>query len=90
MEWVPDRGWLTKVAVDGTAAQLGFDLAIDASGAGRPSAVDAGFTMPGAVVPAAPIDLSRLFLALGFVGIGLVGIGLIARARPSAGRPIGW
>ncbi|HLO36433.1 MAG TPA: DUF2330 domain-containing protein, partial [Candidatus Deferrimicrobium sp.] len=43
MDWVPSSGWLTKVAVDGTAAQLGYDLAIDASGAGRPSAVDAGF-----------------------------------------------
>src|SRR6185503_8177173 len=42
MEWVPSSGWLTKVAVDGTAGQLGYDLAVDASGAGRPSAVDAG------------------------------------------------
>ncbi len=90
MDWVPSSGWLTKVAVDGTAAQLGFDLAIDPSGAGRPSAVDAGFTMPGAVVPTAPVDLSRLLLALGFVGVGLIGLALIARARPSAGRPIGW
>ena len=90
MNWVPSASWLTKVAIDGTAAQLGFDLAIDASGAGRPSAIDAGFTMPGAVVPAAPVDLSRLFLALGFVGVGLIGLALLARARPSAGRPIGW
>jgi hypothetical protein len=90
MEWVPSSAWLTKVAVDGTAAQLGYDLAIDASGAGRPSAVDAGFTMPGAVVPPAPVDLSRILLALAFVAVGLVGVGLIARARPSAGRPIGW
>ncbi|HEX2754216.1 MAG TPA: DUF2330 domain-containing protein [Candidatus Limnocylindrales bacterium] len=90
MDWVPSSGWLTKVAVDGTAAQLGFDLAIDASGAGRPSAIDAGFTMPGAVIPPASFDLSRLLLALAFVAIGLVGVALIGRARPSAGRPIGW
>ena len=90
MEWIPDKAWLTKVTVDGTAAQLGYDLAIDASGAGRPSAVDAGFTMPGAVVPAPAPDLSRLLLALAFVAVGLVGIGLIGRARPSTGRPIGW
>jgi hypothetical protein len=90
MDWVPQSGWLTKVAVNGTAAQLGYDLAIDASGAGQPSAVDAGFTMPGAVVPPPPADLSRLLLALGFVAVGLVGIGLLGRARPSAGRPIGW
>jgi hypothetical protein len=90
MDWVPSSGWLTKVAVDGTAGQLGYDLAIDASGAGRPSAIDAGFTMPGAVVPQAPADLSRLFLALAFVARGLVGVGRISRARPAAGRPIGW
>jgi hypothetical protein len=90
MGWIPSSGWLTKVAVDGTAGQIGYDLAIDASGAGRPSAVDAGFTMPGAVIPATPVDYSRILLALGFVGVGLAGIGLIARARPTAGRPIGW
>ena len=87
MEWVPASAWLTKVAVDATAAQLGFDLAVDASGAGRPSAVDAGFTMPHAVVPSAPVDLSRALLALAFVGIGIAGVGLVGRARPSAGRP---
>jgi len=90
MEWVPSTGWLTKVAVDGTAGQIGYDLAIDASGAGRPSAIDAGFTMPGAVVPARDVDLSRLFLALGFVAVGLLGVGLISRARPVANRPAGW
>ncbi|HUP54644.1 MAG TPA: DUF2330 domain-containing protein [Methylomirabilota bacterium] len=90
MAWVPTSGWLTKVAVDGTAGQIGYDLAIDASGAGRPSAIDAGFTMPGAVVPATPIDYSRIMLAIAFLGIGLIGVGLMARARPSVGRPIGW
>ncbi len=90
MEWVPSSAWLTKVAVDGTAAQIGFDLAIDASGAGRPSAIDAGFTMPGAVVPPSGVDLSRFLLALGFVAVGLVGVTLITRARPSTGRPVGW
>jgi hypothetical protein len=89
MEWIPSSGWLTKVAVDGTAAQIGFDLAIDASGAGRPSAVDAGFTMRGAVIPATPVDISKLLLALGFVAVGFVGVGLIGSVRSSAGRPLG-
>jgi hypothetical protein len=90
MDWVPRSAWLTKVAIDGTAGQLGYDLAIDASGAGRPSAVDAGFTMPGAVVPLPEFDASRLILALAFVAVGLVGVALIGRARPTTGRPIGW
>ncbi len=89
MGWVPASGWLTKVAVDGTAGQIGFDLAIDASGAGRPSAVDAGLTMPGSVRLPTSVDLSRLMLALAFVGVGLIGIALIARSRPT-GRPVGW
>jgi hypothetical protein len=89
MGWVPTSGWLTKVAVDGTAGQIGFDLAIDASGAGRPSAVDAGLTMPGVIQAPTGVDLSRLLLALVLVGVGLVGIGLIARSRPT-GRPVGW
>jgi hypothetical protein len=89
MEWIPSSGWLTKVAVDGTAAQIGFDLAIDASGAGRPSAVDAGFTMRGAVIPATPVDISKLVLALGFVAAGFVGVGLIGSVRSSARRPLG-
>jgi hypothetical protein len=88
MDWVPASAWLTKIAVDGTAGQLGFDLAIDASGAGRPSAIDAGFTMPGAVIPESGLDLSRALLALAFVATGFVGIGLIGRARPSGGRPL--
>jgi len=36
MGWIPASGWLTKVAVDGQAAQLSYDLAVDASGAGAP------------------------------------------------------
>ena len=88
MDWVPSSAWLTKIAVHGTAGQLGYDLAIDASGAGRPSAIDAGFTMPGAVIPDKGLDLSRALLALAFVAVGLIGIGLIGRARPSGDRPL--
>jgi hypothetical protein len=85
MEWVPTTGWLTKVAVDGAAAQLSYDLAIDASGAGAPSAIDAGLAMPGSAPASSAVDLARLFLALGFAAIGLVGIGLIGKARPTGG-----
>jgi hypothetical protein len=90
MGWIPTSSWLTKIAVDAKAGQLGFDLAIDASGAGRPSAIDAGFTMPGALIPTTPIDLSRLFLALGFAAIGIAGVGLVMRGRPAGGPPAAW
>ena len=42
MDWVPQSAFLTKVAIDATAGQLSFDLAVDASGSGAPSRVQAG------------------------------------------------
>jgi hypothetical protein len=42
MDWVPAISWLTLLRIDSSAAQLTHDLAIDASGAGRPSVVQAG------------------------------------------------
>jgi hypothetical protein len=44
MKWLPARGmWLTFLKLDGLASEIGYDLAIDASGAGRPSWRAAGF-----------------------------------------------
>jgi hypothetical protein len=46
MSWVPQSAWLTKLAITTTAGDLRYDLAVDASGAGQPSAVDAGLALP--------------------------------------------
>ena len=46
MGWVPNNGWLTKIAVNADAPQLSYDLAIDASGQGVPSWVQAGLQVP--------------------------------------------
>ncbi|MEX2010933.1 MAG: DUF2330 domain-containing protein [Chloroflexota bacterium] len=73
MEWVPARGWLTQIRIDAAASQLKYDLAIDASGAGQPSRVDAGFDLPG-VLPTAT-ESSGLGLALVFVALGVAVIG---------------
>jgi len=78
MDWIPDAAWLTKVRVDAEASRLGFDLAIDASGEGAPSAVAAGLTVP---VPAA-VDLFRLVLGLGLIVGGVGGLVLLVRWRP--------
>jgi Uncharacterized protein conserved in bacteria (DUF2330) len=86
MEWIPARGWLTKVAVDGTAGQLGYDLAVDASGAGRPSAVAAGLALS-EPTPSNAVDLNRLLLAIAFVGIGLASVAMIGSARTGR-RPL--
>jgi hypothetical protein len=85
MEWVPDEAWLSKVVVDTTAGELVYDLAIDASGAGRPTAVDAGFA-PFSDVPAPrpPIALYLLLVATAVVVVP-VAVSLIADQRRADG-----
>jgi len=46
MEWVPQSAWLTELRIDSSVADLHYDLAIDASGEGRPSAAAAGIETP--------------------------------------------
>ena len=89
MEWVPNSAWLTKVAVDSSAAGLSYDLAIDASGANAPSRVDAGFELPGigqvaetVGTAAQGIEPGRLALAVLFALIGIAGLWLMTRYRP--------
>ena len=48
MGWIPDSAWLTKLRVLSTTANLRYDLAVDASGEGRPSLKRAGLiSLPG-------------------------------------------
>ncbi|MGH3848404.1 MAG: DUF2330 domain-containing protein [Pseudonocardiaceae bacterium] len=42
MEWMPEKMWLSFLRVDASPAQLDYDLAVDVSGAGTPSRIDAG------------------------------------------------
>jgi hypothetical protein len=83
MEWVPESAWLTQVRVDGTADQIGFDLAIDASGARKPSRVAAGLELPGDLAPAdRSIDTLRILLAVTFIVVGVGGVLLLMVSRP--------
>ncbi len=83
MEWVPESAWLSKVRIDAAAPQLGFDLAIDASGARQPSRVMAGLDLPGAVVPAdRSADLVRIIVAVTFTVGGIGGILYLLARRP--------
>ena len=43
MEWMPKSMWLSYLKVEALPSQLTYDLAVDATGAGRPSAKAAGF-----------------------------------------------
>jgi hypothetical protein len=45
MEWVPQSAWLSYLKVDAAPGQLTYDLAVDATGADRPSRVDAGLEL---------------------------------------------
>jgi hypothetical protein len=80
MDWVPSSGWLTKIAVDAAASDLTYDLAIDVSGAGAPSRVDAGFELPSAQAVVQAFDARRFVLAIGFAMMGIAGIWLVGRA----------
>src|SRR5216684_2734351 len=51
MDWVPQSAWLTELRIDSSVADLHYDLAVDASGEGRPSATAAGIESPRPSVP---------------------------------------
>jgi hypothetical protein len=42
MGWIPESAWLTKLVVGSTTRELRYDLAVDASGEGKPSLRRAG------------------------------------------------
>jgi hypothetical protein len=82
MSWIPESGWLTKIAIDADGPQLTYDLAIDASGNNSPSWVQAGLDAPGAVYVDSGV-VGRWLLA-GVVGLMvLILVSVIAR-RPAA------
>ncbi len=52
MKWLPESDmWLTYIRINETAGNLKHDLAIDASGYGRPSPVAAGYPVPAGAAP---------------------------------------
>jgi hypothetical protein len=52
MKWLPTSDmWLTYIRISETAGNLKHDLAIDASGYGRPSPVAAGYPVPEGAAP---------------------------------------
>ena len=87
MEWVPDSSFLTKVAIDATAGQLSYDLAVDASGSGAPSRVQAGLDPLPLTTEAATggrLLLVALLTLTAFGSVWLVGRSSSASTRPTA------
>jgi Uncharacterized protein conserved in bacteria (DUF2330) len=71
MGWVPESGWLTKLEVNSSAADLRYDLAVDTTDARRPSRVAAGLELPNVLFGE---DVPRVFADL-------------TTAEPDSGRP---
>jgi hypothetical protein len=85
MGWIPERAWLTKVRVDGSASDIAFDLAVGVGGR-APSAVDAGFA-PVGPTPApwtTPRGLGPLALA---VSLPLLAVWLAVWIRRGRASP---
>lgn len=83
MEWVPEQAWLTKVVVDLSAAELDFDLAIDASGAGQPSPIDAGYAPFSAnQAPRPPMAALLLLVAALVIVVPLAAARLVGGGGP--------
>lgn len=76
MRWLPTKGmWLSFLQVDTKAEDLTYDLAIDPTGAGHPSLVDAGFKLPHLRLPDAP---SSSMWAVWVALLGLSAFALVA------------
>ncbi|MEX1255286.1 MAG: DUF2330 domain-containing protein [Dehalococcoidia bacterium] len=74
MSWVPRSAWLTKLQVNSAAADLDFDLAIDASGANRPSPVAAGLALPGTGSDGVPLGLIAAVTAASIAILVVIGV----------------
>lgn len=82
MAWVPENAWLTKLSIDAEARDLSFDLAVDASGAGQPSPIAAGFE-----IPAPNDDGSNTALVIAGLALALGAAVTIGMARSGRRTP---
>ena len=83
MGWIPASAWLSKVEINADAAQLKFDLAIDPTGTGAPSMVDAGLagSGPPPSLPTGNLLVLWLLVAVGIAIPTASGLALALRPR---------
>jgi hypothetical protein len=87
MDWVPEMGWLTKIAINASAGQLTYDLAVSANGT-YPSRVAAGLEAPAG--PTTPVNNNSSSQPIALLGIAVLGLGallLLGKFAPLATRP---
>ncbi|MGH9263471.1 MAG: DUF2330 domain-containing protein [Acidimicrobiales bacterium] len=88
MEWMPESMWLSYLKVDALPSELTYDLAVDATGAGRPSpeAAGIGVGVSGQVTAPAPRPGDGgtpvlPFVVAGAAAVAAVGGGVLVAAR---------
>src|SRR5438270_8367450 len=98
MEWVPQSMWFTAFRVGELAGRLRYDLAVDASGRGRPSLIAAGLRRPAKPAPpttvqptttVAPPPPTTVVTAPPEFALGPPPEQLIAPRRTAASAPVG-
>ena len=87
MEWIPDSAWLTKVEVDASAAELDYDLAVDETGIGTPSSIDAGLGLSGGAVRRIGPPFALLAITIGLLAAAAASTRLVARGWHPGDRP---
>ena len=81
MGWLPPDGmWLTYLQVREEAQDLRYDLAIDTTGTGQPSPVDAGLLQPGADTSGVPVWPAVLVMG----GLGVITAAALRREARAA------
>jgi hypothetical protein len=92
MGWVPESAWLTKVVVASTAGNLNYDLAVDPTGSGQPSRVDAGLDIVPQFSEIAPLitqddgGVSDIWLWAGGIAVVFAAVAISRRLAESRNR----
>jgi len=86
MSWVPASGmWLTQLTINSAARDLTYDLAVDASGRGRPSREAAGLAPTRS--PFIPLTPRSVPDSLPLIGLGVLlggaGLAQLTRQKPT-------
>ncbi|HVD30584.1 MAG TPA: DUF2330 domain-containing protein [Methylomirabilota bacterium] len=84
MDWVPQAGWLTKIAIDASASQLTYDLAVDARGT-SPSRVAAGLQAPASQTGSSGQPSSDQIVLIGIALAAFGAIFLLRKSQPVIG-----
>ena len=86
MRWMPRHGmWFSYLRIDSKAGDLTYDLAVDASGYGKPSPMAAGFVLP-ALPKLDPETTSQLETILAWLVLPIGAFGVVAGLNRALAR----